>query len=143
MQRINTHPQESVSTVIEQGPAGPLAGVPNPRFHQDAGRAATGFAQMFGLHPMMAFLAIVLDVMLFGGEIASGGVLVFFSLLAGVVFGVITFLAQRNWYGDDHAGAVIKGLIMGLLTAIPTPLPALLYAPAGVVGIYKKLRDKK
>lgn len=129
-----TQPTEYISPS-----SGPMtttpAAVPVPK-------AAAGFAQMFGLHPMIALLAIVLDVMLFGGEIASAGLLVAFSILAGGVFGFITFLAQRKWYGDDETGALIKALIMGLLTAIPTPLPAFLYVPAGAVGLFKKLRGK-
>jgi hypothetical protein len=105
-------------------------------------KAAAGFAQMFGLHPTVALMALVLDAMLFGGEIASFGLLIALSIFAGGVFGCITFLIQREWYGDDKSGALIKALMMGLLTAIPTPLPASLYLPAGAVGLIKKLRGK-
>ena len=33
--------------------------------------------------------------------------------------------------------AKIKAIILGLLTAIPTPLPELLYIPAGIVGLVR------
>jgi hypothetical protein len=45
-----------------------------------------------------------------------------------------------RWYGDDAESARIKGLILGLLTAIPTPLPAVLYVPAGILGLVHNLR---
>ena len=36
----------------------------------------------------------------------------------------------------------IKALILGLLTAIPTPLPAILSIPSGIVGLVHNLRKK-
>lgn len=58
------------------------------------------------------------------------------------MLGVITFLAQRKWYGDDNESAMIKGLILAFLTAIPSPLPAILYVPSGIVGFVHRLRNK-
>jgi hypothetical protein len=104
--------------------------------------ASAGLAQFFGLDPRIAVIAIVLDTMLFFGEIATGGILIVFSLLAGIVFGFITYKAQKRWYGDDHESSLIKGSIMGLLTAIPTHLPAFLYVPAGFVGLVHLFRRK-
>ena len=43
---------------------------------------------------------------------------------------------------DDNEAAFIKGLILAFLTAIPTPLPALLYVPSGIVGFVHNLRRK-
>lgn len=101
-----------------------------------------GFGQFFGVHPSIAFLALMVDLMLFGGEVATFGALLPVSIGAGFVLGIITYLAQRRWYGDDNEAACIKGLIIGLLTAIPTPLPAALYIPSGIVGLVHKLRGK-
>jgi phage shock protein PspC (stress-responsive transcriptional regulator) len=106
-------------------------------------KAAAGLAQMFGLDPRVALVAVVLDTMLFVGETLTFEVLLPFSVLAGAVFGFITYKAQKSWYGDDHDSALIKGLIMGLLTAIPTSLPAFLYVPAGFLGLANLLRKKK
>jgi hypothetical protein len=105
--------------------------------------AARGFGQMYGLHPAPASLTFIVDMMLFGGEVATFGAILPLSLAAGVVLAVITFLAQRKWYGDDGEAAFIKALIVGLLTAIPTPLPAVLYVPAGVIGLVHGLRKKQ
>lgn len=104
--------------------------------------ASAGLAQFFGLDPRIAVIAIVIDTMLFIGEIASAGILIVFSLVVGIVFGFITYKAQKRWYGDDHESSLIKGLIMGLLTAIPTHLPAFLYVPAGFVGLVHLFRRK-
>jgi hypothetical protein len=115
-----------------------VAGVP---LEQHVGRAR-GFGQIFGLHPTIAFLALVVDLMLFGGEVLTLGELLPVSIGAGFVLGFITYLAQRRWYGDDKESASIKGLILGLLTAIPTPLPAALYIPSGIVGLIHNMRRK-
>lgn len=115
-----------------------VAGVP---LEHHAGRAR-GFGQLFGVHPTIAFVALLIDLMLFGGEVATMGALLPVSIGAGFVLGVITYLAQRKWYGDDSETAAIKALILGLLTAIPTPLPAALYIPSGIVGLVHKFRGK-
>ena len=105
--------------------------------------AARGFGQVFGIHPTIAFLTLVIDVMLFGGEAVTGFMTLPLSIGAGAVLGFIAYKAQINWYGDDKESAMIKGLILALLTAIPTPLPAILYVPSGIVGLVHNLRKKK
>lgn len=97
-----------------------------------------GFAQKFGLHPGIALLTLVVDSMLMGGEIGSMGLLIPVSIASAVVLGIITFMAQRKWYGDDAESAFIKALTLAFLTAIPTALPAFLYLPAGVVGLFRR-----
>jgi len=104
-------------------------------------RRSRGFTQVFGLDPRIAFLTFIVDMMLFGGEVLSFGLLIPVSLVAGIVLGIITYRAQIKWYGDDPEAAQIKGLIIGLLTAIPTPLPAILYAPSGVLGLVHLARS--
>ena len=101
-----------------------------------------GFAQTFGLDPRVAFVTLIVDLMLNAGEVASLGVLVPASIAAGAVVGYITYKAQMKWYGDDSESAKIKAVVLGLLTAIPTPLPAILYVPSGLVGLYHRLRKK-
>jgi len=80
--------------------------------------------------------------MLFGGNLLTLGLLLPVSVGAGLVLGFITFRAQRRWYGDDTDAALIKAAIVGLLTAIPTPLPAALYLPSGIVGLITRLRSR-
>jgi len=103
---------------------------------------ARGFSQVFGIHPAIAFLTLIVDMMLFGGEIATMGAILPISIGAGCLLGVIAYLTQRKWYGDDKQSALIKSLIIGFLTAIPTPLPAILSVPSGIVGLIHNWRRK-
>lgn len=102
-----------------------------------------GFLQLFGLDPRIAVLTFVVDTMLFGGTVVSFGLLIPIAMIAGVVLGLITYRAQIRWYGDDREAALIKGCIIGLLTAIPTPLPVLLYLPSAVIGLLNRARQLK
>jgi hypothetical protein len=112
---------------------------PQGRHH---GAVASGLGQTFGILPSLALLTLAVDAMLFTGEAATLGGTLPISCVAGAVLGLITFLAQRKWYGDDTEAAIIKGLILGFITAIPTPLPAILYVPSGIVGLVHNLRRK-
>jgi hypothetical protein len=81
--------------------------------------------------------------MLNAGDLLTAGVLLPVSIAAGVVLGYITYKAQLNWYGDDRESARIKAFVIGLLTAIPTPLPQLLYLPAGLIGLIQSLKLRR
>jgi hypothetical protein len=104
--------------------------------------ASRGFGQMFGLDPRIAFLAFIVDFMLFSGGAASLAataglalpVLLFISTLAGLALGFVTKKAQMKWYGDDSETATIKGVVVGLLTAIPVGIPAIVWVPSGILG---------
>ena len=101
------------------------------------------FGQIFGLDPRIAFLTLIIDLMLNAGDLVSMGLLLPVSIGAGIVLGYIAYRAQISWYGDDPESAKIKAVILGLLTAIPTPLPELLYIPAGVLGLIHRFRSKE
>jgi len=104
------------------------------------------FDQIFGIDPRIAFLAFVVDLMLFGTEAATMGlalpVLIPLAIAAGVVLGRITYKAQLKWYGDDHDSAMIKAGIVGLLTAIPVGIPAIVWVPSGLLGLLHNARKK-
>lgn len=105
--------------------------------------SAGGFGQVFGLDPRVVVLTTIVDTMLFGGQLITLGTSTLLSVPAGIVLGVITYKAQRHWYRDDRESAIIKGLIVGLLTAIPTSLPGFLTVPSGVIGLVHILRRKR
>jgi hypothetical protein len=86
----------------------------------------------------MAFLTLVTDTMIFAGEVGSAGLLLPVAIGAGIALGVIVFLAQRKYYADDNDSALIKALIVALLTIIPSPIPFALFIPAGVVGLFRR-----
>ena len=105
--------------------------------------AARGFGQAFALHPVLALTAIVTDCMVSAVDVTSLGVSApFLWLIASIFIGVIVFLGQKKWAGDDAESAFIKALIVSFLIALPTPLPAFLTVPSGVVGLVHSLRGK-
>lgn len=103
---------------------------------------AKGLADMFGLDIRVAVLTIIVDMMLFGAEVISAGLLIFVSIIVASVLGYIVYNIQTKWYGDDHDSAKIKALIVALLTAIPAPLSPIIAIPGGVLGLYKMIRGK-
>lgn len=105
--------------------------------------AARGLGRLLGLHPTAAVVTILVDLMLFGGELLTMGLLVFFSLLASMVLGWIVYRIQKNNYGDDHSTALTKAVIVGLVTAIPTPVTPLIAVPGGLVGAVSLLRRRR
>lgn len=101
---------------------------------------SAGLSQVFGLDPRIAILTLLVDAMLFGGELLTMGLLIPFAIVAGLGLGFITYRAQVRWYGDDRESALIKAAVIALLTAIPTPLPAVLYIPSAILGAVHYLR---
>ena len=115
----------------------------NPFLRNAGGSSKRHVGQLFGLDPRVTLLTLAVDTMLFGGVIATMGTTALLSIPAGAVLGVITYKAQRHWYRDDRESALIKAMIVGLLTAIPTGLPGFLTIPSGVIGLAHLLRRKK
>jgi hypothetical protein len=96
--------------------------------------AARGLAQMFGLDFRAAILAVIVDLLVFGGDAISFGLLLPLGIGVAAVLSFIVYKIQRQ-SGDDHDSALIKSLIIGLLTAIPAPLTPLFAIPAGIIGV--------
>ena len=128
-----TENRDAFDASLRPGEPTGLASSVNP--HQVATR---GFAQSFGLHPSVAFVTVAADLMLHSADVVSAGLLIPFSAGAGVVLAIIAFLAQRKWYSDDNESAFIKSLVILLLSIIPSPLPYLLFVPAGVIGFFRR-----
>lgn len=80
--------------------------------------------------------------MLHSADVVSAGLLIPLSMLSGAVLGYITYKSQMKFYGDDAEAAKIKALIIAVLTAIPSPLPYMLFIPAGLVGWFHNLRRR-
>ena len=118
--------------------------------NQDSGGnihpASKSLDQIFGIDPRIAFLAFIVDLMLFGSAAATMGIdlpiLIPLAIAAGIVLGRITYKAQMKWYGDDHESAMIKAGILGLLTAIPVGIPAIVWIPSGLLGLLHNARKK-
>jgi hypothetical protein len=104
--------------------------------------ASRTLTQLFGLDIRAAMLTLIVDVMVFGGDVATLGALIPFAAAVGAVLGFIVYKIQRKHYADDHDSALIKALIVGLLTAIPVPLGPVFAVPSGLVGIVNTVRRK-
>jgi hypothetical protein len=78
---------------------------------------------------------LCLDWMLFTGlELPSGFLLTFVSVIIGMAFSVPVALLQRHACREPWAVAISKGVIAGLLTAVPSPLPGFATAAWGLAG---------
>ena len=103
-----------------------------------------GFLQTFGIDVRAVALVLLVDNMVFAGTWASGLMLYPVEILAGLILGFITYRIQRHWYGDAHDSALIKALIVGLLTAIPVPLTSSIpLGSAGFLGLLNLFLPKK
>ena len=99
--------------------------------------------QAAGLHPLGAIGVISVDTMLFGGTILTGGAGWVASVPVGLVLCPGVALLQRYGFEDTWGLAVGKGVIVGLLTAIPTPLPSVLIAGSGAAGATRLLLNRR
>lgn len=99
------------------------------------------FCQLTGLHPLVAILMITLDYMLF----VSGGVVIswLISIPIGIVATIICVLIQKNAMREQLGLAIGKGLFVGLLTAIPTPLPSIATFIGGTLGTVALITDSR
>jgi uncharacterized membrane protein YjgN (DUF898 family) len=142
--KYNTEQDSSESETADAYASGSTNYEPQRLVHSDVRHAAArGFGQAFALHPILALTAIVTDCMVSAVDVTSLGVTApFLWLIASTFIGVIVFLGQKKWAGDDAESAFIKALIVSFLTAIPTPLPSFLTIPSGVVGLAQSLRRK-
>ena len=95
-----------------------------------------GFCHAFALHPATALLTLAVDSMLFSTELAGCGLLL--SIPVGLAVWRLSYRAKIDLYGDDEASAAVKSKMLGLLTAIPSPLAAVLYVPAGIIGWFNR-----
>lgn len=100
-----------------------------------------GFSSTFGLLPAVAALTLAVDVMLGAEEVATMGLGWFFSLPVSAAVGYLSYRAQMRFFGDDSEAAQVKAGMLALLLAIPSPIPAFLYLPAGVIGFFRRNKN--
>ena len=91
-------------------------------------------SRIIGLHPLVALGMIAIDIMLFGAEGISAGLGIPVTIAIALVLIIPCVLTQKYAFNDNWGAALGKGIMVGLLTAIPTPLPSIVTMGAGVVG---------
>jgi hypothetical protein len=105
--------------------------------------AARGLAGMFGLDARAALLTIAIDLLVFGVDTFSAEMLLPLGIAIAAGLGVIVYRMQRRWYGDDRDAALIKAMVVALLTAIPVPITPLFSIPGGLLGLVGQLRRRQ
>jgi len=101
------------------------------------------FSERYGLHPLVAGGAIGLDTMLFGTlEAPSFELLAVISFFVGCAAILPFALIQMYAYKESAGAAWGKAILLGLLTAVPTPLPSLFTGAWGVMG-FMGLAEKR
>lgn len=88
--------------------------------------------QTFEIHPFVALGMICVDMMLFAPDATGIGWLI--SCIVSAALTIPCILIQKYAYHDNWGTAIGKGMIIGILTAIPTPLPAAITTTGGVLG---------
>jgi len=92
-------------------------------------------------HPLTIFGTVAIDLMAYSansvtpflGDFVAGAIL-------GSLWAVVAVIVQRFVASDSWGVAVAKGLVVGILTAIPTPLPSLV--GGGALGLRGLLRHR-
>ncbi len=94
-------------------------------------------AHAVGLHPLVAFGMFACDWMLFGGEAGSAGVGLAITVPVALALTIPCILLQRFSFKDGWGAAIAKGLLVGVLTAIPMPLGSPATLAGGVIGLLR------
>mgnify|MGYP006945461938 CR=1 FL=1 len=89
---------------------------------------------MVGLHPFVGFGMAGVDFMLYGPEAASLGITWPISIAIATFLTIACVLVQKYGMREQWGLAIGKGTLVGILTAIPTPLPSIVTLIGGVVG---------
>ena len=99
---------------------------------------------VIGIHPAAAVGVVAVDSMLFVGTGATLGIGWIASVPIGVALGVaVTLIQHRGSPQDDVFLAAGKGILVAILTAIPTPLPSGFVAAAGTAGAVSMFRKRR
>ena len=97
--------------------------------------AARSLAQIFGMEIRAAVLTVMVDLLVFAGDTFSLETLLPLGIAVAAALGFVVYKIQRKWYDDDHESALIKAMIIALLTALQVPITLLLAVPGGLIGI--------
>ncbi len=97
-------------------------------------------SQLFGLHPMVGFGMFTVDWMMFGGNVTTLGLGTALTAPVAIALSVPCALIQRFSFDDGWGAAIGKGMLVGVLTAVPSPLPSVLPLASGVLGTTKLLQ---
>ena len=101
------------------------------------------FCQSTGLHPFVGFGMFAVDWMLFGPESASLGITWSISIAVAAALTIPCVLIQKFGMRETWGLSIGKGALVGLLTAIPTPLPSVITFVGGALGTVALIADSR
>lgn len=101
------------------------------------------FCQLAGLHPLVGFGMFAVDWMLFGPESASLGITWPISIAVATALTIPCVLIQKYGMREQWGLAIGKGALVGILTAILTPLPSIITFIGGAFGTVALLADSR
>lgn len=102
--------------------------------------ASRGLGASLGIDPFVAFAMCVVDSMLFAGEAATGTAALILTVPIGLALTIPCILLQRYSFKDNWGAAIGKGMMVGVLTAIPFAIGTAPIAGMGVLGWRTKKR---
>ena len=108
-----------------------------------AGRPNISLLRRLGIQPTVAVVFVMVDWLLFGGEISSGMASMPISVTAGIILGLWAIRRQHRTYGDTIKVSILKGLILGVLTAVPSPVGSFFTLIGGLLPLLDKMKDSK
>ena len=78
--------------------------------------AARSLTRIFGLEIRSAVLTVIVDLLVFAADTFSMETLLPLGIAVAAALGFIVYKIQRKWYDDDHESALIKAMIIALMT---------------------------
>src|SRR5215471_6401685 len=106
-------------------------------------KTVDSFCQTFGLHPLVGFSLFAVDSALFASEVVTIEATWALTIPIGLALTIPAILLQKQAYGDSWRASIGKGLIVGILTAIPLPIASLMTLSGGVLGTARGLLFNK
>jgi len=99
--------------------------------------------QAMGLHPLVGFGMVAIDLILFVGAVITLGASTLIAIPVALLLVIPCTLVQKYWFNDNLEAAIVKGVAVGLLTAIPTPLPSIVTLVGGLLGAGRLLIERQ
>ena len=102
-----------------------------------------GFCNILGLHPIVGFGMFAIDQLIFGMNMISMGFLIPVSIIIGILMTFAAILIQKSGTPDGWGMAIGKGIMVGIITAIPTSISSICLIPSAVLGTIGMLMNNR
>jgi len=105
-----------------------------PPVPPDARHGIPAFAATYRINLLLALTMFIVDQMLGVLELGSLEALAVLSFVVGLLLIVPCTLVQRYADRDPWGLAIAKGMLIGIIVAIPTSIPSVLLASWGIAS---------